>query len=109
MENLIIGEWKSYKDEIYGQEESPTKLLNARKSEHQEIHIKLMEKGKGFDYSMEVNFKYKLQNKNLFLGNREYTIENLTEKELVIVTIPKSTSIVRHRYYFRKVNENQDN
>ena len=106
--NLIIGEWKSYKDEIYGLKESPSKLLSSGDKEHQEMHLKLMHKGKGFDYSIEVNFQYQLQSNKLLLGNRDYTIEKLTEQELVIVTVANSTSIARYRYFFKRVDENKD-
>ena len=103
-EDLLVGKWKSYRDEVFVKEDSLSKLSGGN-SKHQEVYIKLLPNGKGFDFSLEIDFEYSIHGQNLSLGNREYEIKKLTLTEMVIITVSKSTSIVRHRYYFKRVNE----
>jgi len=104
--NDLIGNWKCYHKEL---EDGTTKSTDAFSGEEFEyscdgLTLILKPDFTGTESIGGLNFKYKRNDSILNLGNRNYVIEKLTKKELVIRDYDSNkTNFSNYRQKFKKV------
>ncbi|NVK84982.1 MAG: hypothetical protein HWE21_11720 [Cytophagia bacterium] len=77
----LIGEWKEFKQRTV----SGDSLNWVGEMFEPFYHIALQENGEGLDFTTEgMKFRYKLLNDTLYMGNRKYVMDSLSEGTLVL-------------------------